>query len=168
MAAAPPCRASKPCAHLIDWSYDLLSDEEKRLLRTASVFVGGWTLDALEAVSEDPQYALSISKQLVNKSLVVTEERGNEMRYFMLETIRQYAREKLFDAKQASAARDRHFIHYKNITNGLWDISYFASEGQTQRLISIASGNRKPARGIRMGFAKPYSRRIGTCREALA
>ncbi len=39
---------------LIDWSYDLLSEEEKKLLRIASVFVGGWTLDALEAVSEDP------------------------------------------------------------------------------------------------------------------
>jgi predicted ATPase/class 3 adenylate cyclase len=121
---------------LIDWSYDLLSDEEKRLLQFASVFVGGWTLDALEAVSEDPQ-AIEHLEGLVNKSLVVTEERDSEMRYFMLETIRQYAREKLFDAKQAAAARDRHFIHYKNITNGLWDVSYYAEEGETQRLISI-------------------------------
>ncbi len=100
---------------LIDWSYDLLSDEEKRLLQFASVFVGGWTLDALEAVSDDPK-AIEHLEGLVNKSLVVTEERESEMRYFMLETIRQYAREKLFDAKQAAAARDRHFVHFKDIS----------------------------------------------------
>ena len=121
---------------LIDWSYDLLSEEERNLLRIASVFVGGWTLDALEAVSEDPQ-AIEHLEGLVNKSLVVTEERNNEMRYFMLETIRQYAREKLFDAKQASAARDRHFICYKNLTNGVWNAAFFATEEETLRLISI-------------------------------
>ena len=120
---------------LIDWSYDLLSDEEKNLLRIASVFVGGWTLEALEAVSED-SLALEHLEGLVNKSLVVTEEHNGEMRYFLLETIRQYAREKLFEAKQAAAARDRHFIHYKNITNGLWDISRFTSEAEVQKLKS--------------------------------
>ncbi len=121
---------------LIDWSYDLLSEEEKQLLRTASVFVGGWTLDALEAVSEDPN-ALEHLEGLVNKSLVVTEEHESEMRYFLLETIRQYAREKLFEAKQSLAARDRHFIHYKNITSGFWDVSYFSREAETQRLKSM-------------------------------
>jgi predicted ATPase/class 3 adenylate cyclase len=104
---------------LIDWSYDLLSEEEKQLLRTASVFVGGWTLEALEAVADDPN-ALEHLEQLVNKSLVVTEERSNEMRYFMLETIRQYAREKLFDAKQASAARDRHFVYFDDLAENKW------------------------------------------------
>ena len=106
---------------LIDWSYDLLSEEEKALFRTASVFVGGWTLDALEAVADDPN-ALEHLEQLVNKSLVVTEERKNEMRYFMLETIRQYAREKLFDAKQAAAARDRHFFYYDELAEKIWKI----------------------------------------------
>ncbi len=121
---------------LIDWSYDLLSDEEKRLLQFASVFVGGWTLDALEFVADEPN-TLNLLEQLVNKSLVVTEEHEGAMRYFLLETIRQYAREKLFEAKQAAAARDRHFIHYKNLTNGLWDVSYFAREAETQRLKSL-------------------------------
>ncbi|HMX76373.1 MAG TPA: adenylate/guanylate cyclase domain-containing protein, partial [Anaerolineales bacterium] len=118
---------------LIDWSYDLLSDEEKRLLQFASVFVGGWTLDALEFVANEPN-TLELLEQLVNKSLVVTEEREGAMRYFLLETIRQYAREKLFEAKQASAARDRHFIHYKNSTSGLWDVSRFNNETELQRL----------------------------------
>ncbi len=107
---------------LIDWSYDLLSQEEKQLLRTASVFVGGWTLEAVEAVADD-RNVLEHLEQLVNKSLVVTEERENEMRYFMLETIRQYAREKLFDAKQASAARDRHFVYFNDLSERLWEAS---------------------------------------------
>lgn len=106
---------------LIDWSYDLLSEEEKRLFRTASVFVGGWTLNALESVADDPS-ALEHLEQLVNKSLVVAEERSDEMRYFMLETIRQYAREKLFDAKQASAARDRHFVYFDNLAEKTWNV----------------------------------------------
>jgi tetratricopeptide (TPR) repeat protein len=105
---------------MIDWSYDLLSEEEQGLLRTASVFVGGWTLDALEAVADAPN-TIEYLDQLINKSLVVTEERGNEMRYFMLETIRQYAREKLFDAKQASAARDRHLIYFDDLSERMWN-----------------------------------------------
>ena len=105
---------------LIDWSYDLLSEEEKQLLQFAAVFVGGWTLEALEAVAEDPN-TMEHLEQLVNKSLVATEERENEMRYFMLETIRQYAREKLFAAKQASAARDRHFFYFNGLSETSWD-----------------------------------------------
>lgn len=121
---------------LIDWSYDLLSDEEKRLLQFASVFVGGWTLEALEFVAEEPS-TLELLEQLVNKSLVVTEEHAGAMRYFLLETIRQYGREKLFEAKQASAARDRHFIHYKNSSSGLWDVSHLSGESGIQKLKSL-------------------------------
>ena len=105
---------------LIDWSYDLLSEEERALLRTASVFIGGWTLDAIEVVADDPN-VLENLEQLVNKSLVTTEERENGMRFSMLETIRQYAREKLFDAKQIGAARDRHFIYFTELSEKLWE-----------------------------------------------
>jgi len=65
--------------------------------------------------------------------LVVTEEHDGEMRYFMLETIKQYAREKLFEAKQAAAARDRHFIHYKNLSEGLWNMYRIQSEVEIER-----------------------------------
>ena len=109
---------------LIDWSYDLLTGDERQLLCIASVFVGGWTLDALEAIADDPN-TLDHLEQLVNKSLVVTEERSNEMRYFMLETIRQYAREKLFDGKQASTVRDRHFSYFDELAEKLWDAIRF-------------------------------------------
>lgn len=98
---------------MIDWSYDLLSVAEKKLLRNASVFAGGWRLEALEAVADDPQ-ALEHLEQLVNKSLVTTEDGLGGMRYTLLETIRQYAREKLFDAgaEDAAQARDRHLAFY--------------------------------------------------------
>jgi len=105
---------------LIDWSYDLLSKEEQQLLRTASVFVGGWTLDAIEAVADDPDVIEHLD-ELINKSLVVIEERQNEMRYFMLETIRQYAREKLIEEKQVEAVSDRHFSHYDAFSEKMWD-----------------------------------------------
>jgi predicted ATPase/class 3 adenylate cyclase len=121
---------------LIDWSYDLLSDKEKRLLQFASVFVGGWTLEALEFVADEPN-TLELLEQLVNKSLVVTEQQEGGMRYFLLETIRQYAREKLFEAKQAAAARDRHFLHFKEMSKDRWDISYLAMEAETQKLKSL-------------------------------
>jgi len=117
---------------LIDWSYDLLSDEEKRLLQFASVFVGGWTLEALEFVAEEPP-TLELLEQLVNKSLVVTEEHQGEMRYFLLETIKQYAREKLFEAKQASAARDRHFVYFDTLSDGLWNVYRIRSEVEVER-----------------------------------
>lgn len=117
---------------LIDWSYGLLSEEEKNLLRIASVFVGGWTLQALEAMSADPQ-TLEHLEGLINKSLVVTEEQSGEMRYFLLETIRQYAREKLFEAKQASAMRDRHFSYFNQLADGLWSVYRIQGEVEIER-----------------------------------
>jgi predicted ATPase/class 3 adenylate cyclase len=104
---------------LIDWSYDLLSSEEQQLLRMASVFAGGWTLEAIEAVADDPDVFEHL-EQLVNKSLVIIEDREFEMRFFMLETIRQYAREKLFDTNQGWAARDRHFAYFDDLSERIW------------------------------------------------
>jgi predicted ATPase len=74
---------------LIDWSYDLLSNEEQTLLRQLSVFAGGWTFAAVEAVCPDLD-VLNLLTQLVDKSLVIVEEEANGTRYHLLETIRQY------------------------------------------------------------------------------
>ena len=109
---------------MIDWSYDLLAVEEKRLMQFAAVFVGGWTLEALEAVADDP-HAIEHLEQLVNKSMVVAVEHESEMRYTMLETIRQYAREKLFDSQEATAARDRHFVYFDQLSEEIWDAFRF-------------------------------------------
>jgi predicted ATPase/DNA-binding XRE family transcriptional regulator len=90
----------------MDWSYDLLSEAEGELLRRLSVFVGGWALEAAEFVGGAG--ALGTLAQLVNKSLVVMDERGDSTRYHLLETVAEYAREKLARAgDEASAHRQR-------------------------------------------------------------
>ncbi|HLK60824.1 MAG TPA: tetratricopeptide repeat protein [Chthonomonadaceae bacterium] len=82
---------------LIDWSYTLLEEEEKRLLIYLSVFPGGWTLEAAESIcageSIEDWEVLDLLTSLVDKSLVVIEEQSGEVRYRMLETIRQFAQE---------------------------------------------------------------------------
>jgi len=93
----------------LDWSYDLLSDAERALLRRLSVFVGGWTLEAAEAVcAEGNLSALDGLTALVDRSLVVVEQTDLAMRYRMLETVREYAREKLIASGEAEVIRDRH------------------------------------------------------------
>src|SRR5713226_5481995 len=97
---------------LIDWSYDLLSPSEGALLRRLSVFAGGWTLEAAEAVCAgegvEEWEVLDLLTSLVEKSLVLYEERGGEGRYRLLETVRQYARDRLLEAGEAEAVRGRH------------------------------------------------------------
>jgi hypothetical protein len=96
----------------IDWSYDLLTQSERVLLRRLSVFAGGWTLEAAEAVGAgdgiEAGAVLDLLTRLVEKSLVVAEEQGEAARYHLLETIRQYAGERLLAAGEAAAVRERH------------------------------------------------------------
>ena len=102
----------------IDWSYGLLSEPERALFRCLSVFTGGWSLEAAEAVSTaasslDPDSALELLSQLVNKSMVVADtEEGLAYRYRMLETIRQYAQQKLIEADEAARARNQHLAYF--------------------------------------------------------
>ena len=107
---------------LIDWSYDILSENERLLLRRLSVFAGGWTLEAAEEVCAndgiESDEILDLLSQLVNKSLVVVIEhsQSGETRYRMLETIRQYAREKLLEAGESEILRDRHLTYFVKLT----------------------------------------------------
>jgi predicted ATPase/class 3 adenylate cyclase len=93
---------------LIDWSYNLLSEEEQTALRRLSVFIGGWTLEAAETVCDNSDF-FDLLTHLVDKSLVaVDREHGEEARYYLLETIRQYARDKLLESAETEPVRARH------------------------------------------------------------
>lgn len=96
---------------LIDWSYLTLNEPEQDVLRALAVFSGGWTFEAAEAVAGQIE-AMDGLSGLVNKSLVNVEEREGESRYRYLETIRQYAMEKLLESGDAVHVRDRHLAHF--------------------------------------------------------
>jgi non-specific serine/threonine protein kinase len=100
----------------VDWSFALLSEPERTLLRRLSVFAGGWTFDAAEAVIAGDgiqTYAvLDLLAQLVGKSLVLAEEQRGAVRYRLLETIRQYAADKLQEAGEMERTRERHLRYF--------------------------------------------------------
>ena len=100
----------------IDWSYDLLSEPEQRLLDRLSVFAGGCTLDAAEAVcAGDPiegDDVFELLANLVARSLVVADDTGPDTRFVLLETIRQYGEERLAETGDTDAVRARHCDHY--------------------------------------------------------
>lgn len=100
----------------VDWSHALLTDAEQILFRRLGVFMGGFDLDAARAVaatSEAEQFQiLDQLSLLVDKSLVIADEESDGMRYGLLETVRQYALEKLAESGEADTVRDGHRDHY--------------------------------------------------------
>ena len=104
----------------VDWSYDLLSDSERRLLRRLSVFAGGWTLEAAEDVSSgdggEREEVLDVLSRLVDKSLVNADgDRRESRRYRFLETVRQYGRERLLQSGEAERVRDHHLAFFHEL-----------------------------------------------------
>jgi predicted ATPase/class 3 adenylate cyclase len=100
---------------LIDWSYQSLNEMEQRALRRLAVFTGGWTFEAAETVVGEVD-AMDGLLGLVNKSLVNVEEHDGKSRYRFLETIRQYAMEKLLESGEALEVRDRHLDYFLHNT----------------------------------------------------
>ncbi len=101
----------------IDWSYDLLSEDERALLGALSVFAGGFSLAAVSPIclEGDETRALELVQRLVESSLVVAEDRKGSTRYRLLETIREYADERLEDAGSADLVRRRHAEHFLEV-----------------------------------------------------
>ena len=103
----------------VDWSHALLTEPERVLFRRLGVFVGGFDLDAAQAVGAENKIerfqVLDLLGLLIDKSLVLAEDQDGTMRYRLLETVRQYAQEKLGESGEADVIRTRHCDHYRGL-----------------------------------------------------
>ncbi len=130
---------------LMDWSYDLLSEAERTVLRRLAVFWGGWTMEAAEAVcmgkGVEAAEVLNLLTHLVDKSLVVVDEHKGVTRYRLLETIREYALRRLLESGEAETIRRQHAsfflilaeaVKLRDETWGVW-LKRFVSEHDNLR-----------------------------------
>jgi hypothetical protein len=97
----------------IDWSYELLPENERALFRRLSVFAAGFDLKAVEGICGD---SLDTIEHLVDKSLVIVEQLGDDrLRYRLLETLRHYAAERVAETGEEESSRERHFNYYVDL-----------------------------------------------------
>jgi predicted ATPase/DNA-binding winged helix-turn-helix (wHTH) protein len=150
---------------LIDWSHGLLLAPEKVLLRRLSVFAGGWTLDAAEAVCAGDGLpggqVLEPLAALVEKSLVMLDQQAARPRYRMLETIRQFALEVLRQAGEEDALRSRHLDHLAGFAEAIrprlsgedqlhWHALAEAEMDNVRAALRWALQAGRPAQGLRL------------------
>lgn len=139
---------------MMDWSYDLLSEAERALLRRLSIFPADWTLELAEAVcawepegeAEAPfilrrEDVLDLLTQLVNKSLVVVDERSGQPHYSLSNTIRQYAHEKLVEAGEFDAVY-RRYLAYLPFTTPREAQADVATKGTRKKRLSRSAASR--------------------------
>jgi hypothetical protein len=153
----------------IDWSYQLLTEPEQRLLARLAVFAGGCTLEVAETVCSgdgiDPDTVFELLARLVARSLVVAEEHGFETRYQLLETIRQYGEERLDELGETDRWQARHADYYVSFLHQIrhhhrreevfWAVRLSAEQDNllTAWSRAIDTGNVDTAFSILAGFA---------------
>ena len=146
----------------VDWSHALLSESERLLFRGLAAFLGGFDLDAAQAIvgGDMPRYqVMDLLALLVDKSLVVADETAGRTRYRLLETMRHYALEKLGESGEADAVRTRHRDHYTSMA-ALLDGPSGSDYGQRVEQAETEIDN------LRAAFA--WSRESGDAELALA
>jgi predicted ATPase/DNA-binding CsgD family transcriptional regulator len=129
----------------IDWSHELLSENERLLFWRLGVFLGGFTLEAAEEVCADNKLpapdVLDLLGSLVEQSLVQAEEHGPAVRYRLLETIRQYALERLTQAGEVDALRGRHRDVYLGVAERLAADIFGAGQPRVLAALDVEAAN---------------------------
>jgi len=147
----------------VDWSHALLTEPERTVFRRLAAFLGGFDLDAAQAVAgggDMPRYqVIDLLTLLVDKSLVIADETAGRTRYRLLETVRHYAAEKLGESGDADAVRTRHRDHYTSMA-ALLDGPSGTDYGQRVEQAETEIDN------LRAAFA--WSRESGDAERALA
>lgn len=143
----------------IDWSYRLLEEAEKAMFRRLSIFSGGFTYEAVEEVCPgDPVGrfdVLELLPNLVDKSLVVADEADGEVRYRLLETLRQFARDRLDEEGDAETWRERHARHYARLSDADMRRRAFGPHGpEVRRLLRAESSNLRRALDWALGIGE--------------
>ena len=142
----------------VDWSYDLLTETERLLLARLSVFSGGWTLEAAEEVCVGGAIrdgdVLELLARLVDKSLVIVDDVSDrDRRYRLLETIRQYAQNRLVQLGDAAALSQAHFTYFLTLARRAEPKIVGADQVAWLNLLDLEHDNLRTA--IDAGFADP-------------
>jgi predicted ATPase/DNA-binding SARP family transcriptional activator len=155
---------------VVDWSYDLLFEDERRLFARLAVFTGGCDLTAAETVCADEHLPageiLDALSRLVDKSLVTASSIGREARFSQLQTLWQYGRERLDESGEADATRARHGAYYRQLaedahdglrgaTGPMWRDRLTAELGNLRTALDwyVANGNADAALSLASGMA---------------
>ena len=168
---------------VVDWSYDLLFEDERRLFARLSVFAGGCDLAAAEAVCADDQVpageVLDVLSRLVDKSLAAAPDAGRDTRFTQLQTLWQYGRDRLDESGEADAMCARHAAYYRQMaqdaheglrgaTGPMWRERLTSRAGQPAgraRLVHRTSRRRRGAvAGVGNGLAMVHQQRV--CRRS--
>jgi predicted ATPase/DNA-binding CsgD family transcriptional regulator/DNA-binding XRE family transcriptional regulator len=151
----------------LDWSHDLLAEPERALLRRLGVFVGGWTLEAAEAVCAGgpvgPGDVLAGLSALIDKSLVLADVKASQGRYRLLETVRAYALDRSTEPTEAAAVGARHAAYYLTVAERAAPVLKGPEQVDCLDRLEQERGNIRAALGwwVEHGEAAPALRLVG-------
>ncbi|QZS52508.1 ATP-binding protein [Rhodococcus opacus] len=159
--SAPPRQRSLRA--LVDWSYDLCSVEERLLWQRASVFAGGFDLEAAEGVCADENVTarevLQLIDQLVSKSILMADTDASTARFRFLETIRQYGYERLGESGQAESVSRAHRDYYLALARTVFD--NWATAQQIEGISQLRDERFNISRALEWSFSTPGEQQAG-------